>query len=430
MAEQRSFMVNAARWAGYLCLFSSIVLLSHPIPRAQAFRGERVEASLDIVEINDKGGLSVPDQVEKLTKRLAGARPTHVFLMAHGWLNTKAGAKESFEKMLEVMTASADKHELRPDGFRPAMIGVYWPSLALEDNNSEDVKLLLERLPPQTAAKLTTILKKVGKIEADDLEALFQKEMPRDKVAKVFSLAQLFMGKDFAGPDGGDRPDLTALDENDVKSLIDAVRIFSYWKMKKRAGTVGVNGARRLLMELQAELPGAEFHLIGHSFGCKVWLSALSGKEKESIPKPVHSLVLLQAAISTQAFAEAIPTKDKPIKGGAHVILADHRVKGPIVATFSALDGPVKRIYPLASRAAGHVGESEFHNRKLKKSAYQGMGAYGIDQVKAREILAPGKKYGFEDGVHSINAETKIKGHKDIYEPEVAWLIWAAVLRK
>jgi hypothetical protein len=158
-------------------------------------------------------------------------------------------------------------------------------------------------------------------------------------------------------------------------------------------------------------------------------MATLAGEE--SLLRPVETLVLLQGAVSTQAFAETIPIGDKVHKGAYHLVVTQC-VKGPIVATFTAQDLPVKLTYPLAARAAGQVGELDVGARTLVNRAYHGMGACGIEGVKARTVRKVGEAYGFQEGLHAIDGtDTEaITGHSGFYTPEVAWMIWAAVLRK
>src|SRR5262249_52613051 len=153
---------------------------------------------------------------------------------------------------------------------------------------------------------------------------------------------------------------------------------------------VGSNGAHQILVQLQTAFPTAQFHAIGHSFGCKVWLSALACKDA---PRPIDSLILLQGAVSTQAFVEKVSGTTKTVPGGFHCLVAEGRIKGPIIATFTARDLAVRWTFPLASRAAGHVAETDLRERKLGRECYRGMGGWGLDGVTARTFREPGKEY-------------------------------------
>jgi hypothetical protein len=375
----------------------------------------------------DKQGKLVPtdeDALGKLTARLTAERPTHVFLVSHGWKNTLESSTKSYQKLNAAMGTLDDELKLRPKEFKPAVVGLHWPSQPFE---KEEVQAndFLKRLSPENSARLQKLLKTW--YAAEDVTPFLTEKMPKEKVAKAFARMRLFMdGPGHAG--GPDSPDLTGFSDEEVKTVLDAVRVFSFWEMKKRAGIVGANGARRVLLELQTAAPDAQFHLIGHSFGCKVLLSALAGEE---VLAPVHSLVLLQGAVSTDSFAEKVDVHGKTMQAGYRMVAAKGRVKGPIVATFSKNDSPLREAYPAASHAAGEIAELEVRAFHEPLQAYRGMGAWGItgtDPVTTiRDTNTP---YGFQDGLYSVDGTDAIACHSDVFGTKVAWLIWAAVLQR
>jgi hypothetical protein len=426
MTQARGTVLRLVAWIGILTSLAWMLVTCPEDMPAQTPAVVPPETPFDRVRFDRQGNLRDPDRLEEIKKRFRSRPPTHIFLLAHGWNNSEDAAWASYGRMLHVMHDLADKEHLRPAGFRPAIIGLHWPSLAFEEDK-ELIELILSQIPASAARAIKPVLKL--KYEVDDLQEFLARKGPVEGVAKAFSFIRPFLGKEFAAPEGGDTLNLAALDDKDMATLIDAARIFTFWHMKKRAGTVGANGVRRLLLELEAAFPQAQLHLFGHSFGCKLWLAALAGEEP--LLRPVQTLVLLQGAVSTQAFAETIPIGDKVHKGAYHLVVTQ-RVKGPIVATFAAQDLPVKLTYPLAARAAGQVGELEVGARTLVNKAYHGMGAWGIEGVKARTVRKVGEAYGFQEGLHAIDGtDTEaITGHSGFYTPEVAWMIWAAVLRK
>ena len=110
--------------------------------------------------------------------------------------------------------------------------------------------------------------------------------------------------------------------------------------MKRRAGQVGERLGRELLAPAFTALGdrAPRLHLIGHSFGAKLVTSrcwAGSGLE---------SLVLLQAAFSAFAFAEAVPGTKRP--GFYRRVLTERMVAGPIVALRSDHDRALNTLYP------------------------------------------------------------------------------------
>jgi hypothetical protein len=45
-------------------------------------------------------------------------------------------------------------------------------------------------------------------------------------------------------------------------------------------------------------------------------------------------------------------------------------------------------------------------------------------------MLDNGGNYKFDKGLYSIDATKYVSEHSEIYNPDVAWLIWAAILRR
>jgi pimeloyl-ACP methyl ester carboxylesterase len=167
-------------------------------------------------------------------------------------------------------------------------------------------------------------------------------------------------------------------------------------------------------------------HLIGHSFGTKVVLSALA----KDLPRPVDTVVLLQGAISYQAFADKVEGLRPNTAGGYKKTL--DQVKGPVVATFSSKDHAVGVDYPIASHLARQVGEVDgtFAVPGTAKKFYAGLGGVGASGLKTVSMGKKGTKYSFDKGLYSVDGSNYIAGHTAIYNEEVAWLIWAAVMRR
>src|SRR5204863_823662 len=116
--------------------------------------------------------------------------------------------------------------------------------------------------------------------------------------------------------------------------------------------------------------PTARVHLIGHSYACKVVLSALCFQE---LPRPVTSLLLLQPAISYLCFAAADATgTGKP--GGYHDAL--DKVEQPILTTYSTHDVALRDLFHLAVRRPFDQGE-EHIGADVPPSPYAALGGYG-----------------------------------------------------
>ena len=127
------------------------------------------------------------------------------------------------------------------------------------------------------------------------------------------------------------------------------VRLLTVWQMKDRAAVVGRNGVATLVGSLLGA-SSAHLHLVGHSFGAKLLLSAVTATEAS---RPISSLLLLQAAVSCQCFAASLQGTGEP--GGYRSVLG--RVRSPVVTTFSRHDRVLSFAYPIAFRRTRDAGE-------------------------------------------------------------------------
>ena len=118
-------------------------------------------------------------------------------------------------------------------------------------------------------------------------------------------------------------------------------------------------------------------------------------------------------------------------------ILADQKVRGPIVTTQSTHDQAVGMLYPLASRITGSANFAQTFSRVRRYRRRSGL-LQGIPStVRARELkmlrasgiqyaFAPGKIYNVDGSVFIAHMDGVSGAHSDIAGPEVAHLIWAA----
>ncbi len=213
-----------------------------------------------------------------------------------------------------------------------------------------------------------------------------------------------------------------------------AIRAFSVWQMKDRAGVVGSNGVSPLLRELIAANANARTHLVGHSFGAKVVLSAVASGAPLA-DDAVESILLLQPAVNFWCFAQDVDGLGFP--GGYHDV--PRAVKQPLTMTFSKKDIPLHRLFGVAvTRRKKDLGEVKIAG-PLSPSRYGGLGGWGprgvsspgtetvamprdgepfppLDGSGAREILAL-------DGSAGI-----VNGHGDVATPHTAWALWNQVV--
>ncbi len=394
------------------------------------------ETQVHEIALNEHGRFARPGQLEQVIQAAKAENPTHFFLMAHGWNNSRSDAISSYQRLLSLMGQVADARPgTRPEPYRPFVIGVVWPSKAWDTEArsltslqaGEDLTLAIAKvLPPGRSESYLEDVTRIRELLLQDPATV----TPQDyqdawNIFRRYSLPAesvddqcLFDGPlpaTAAAPSGvGDR------------SIGDLFRVFTFWQMKKRAGTVGALGGHQLLAHMMQEFGDAEWHIGGHSFGCKLWLAALAQGE---LPSKADSLMLIQGAVSAYAFALRVPGEDRP--GGYRSALS--KVEGPVIVTYSKQDVPLTKFYPLGSRLAGQVGELE--RAEAPPSPYAALGAVGATGVGRRLVLepcpsdptAPAPQYQLGPGVYSVNGDELIDGHSGFYSEHVAWLLWTTV---
>jgi hypothetical protein len=217
--------------------------------------------------------------------------------------------------------------------------------------------------------------------------------------------------------------------------LLSPLRQLSFWRMKDRARKFGESGGSQLVGDLQrAARDEVRFHLMGHSFGCIVISATIAGPRGQNrLARPVDSAFLAQGALSIWSYCSDIPpAPGQP--GYFHPIVADRRVRGPLVTTQSSFDTAVGRFYPIG---AGLRGQVSFAPGELPK--YGALGAFGVRGPGAPaadlKMLPADRPYAFEPGkIYNLNSSGFINqgsgasgAHSDIAKREVAHAFWAAV---
>jgi hypothetical protein len=385
---------------------------------------------------------------------------TNVFFFCHGWRGDMPAARAQYNSWLGALMASPDRQAAaqRFPGFTPLLVGLHWPSepwgdeeggaAAFGANAAAGDALLqayLERLGdrPEIRRPLEVIFAEarhnaapealpphVRQAYLDLNEALGLKSegvgAPPDADREGFDPDESF---DAANEEGANFGAFS------LGGLLGPLRQLSYWRMKQRARTVGEGGMHEFLKTLQkatAERKTA-IHLMGHSFGTVVVSGMLGGPDAQgSLPRPVDSVVLVQGAVSLWCYAPSIPFRDAGA-GYFTRILADGKVRGPIVTTRSRHDSAVGRFYPLASRING---SASFAPGLPEYGAVGTFGLQGVpDATRIDTAMLPATgAYAFERGkVYNLEASQYIArgdgasgAHGDIAGPEVAHAIWAA----
>jgi pimeloyl-ACP methyl ester carboxylesterase len=390
---------------------------------------------------------------------------TDVFVMSHGWLGDIDDAQEQYDRwMANLWNCSGDLDAVknkRPN-FKPLLIGLHWPSKPFGEEDTggafaidlsaggDDIvndavanQLALLNASDEIRPQLETIFK--AYLELDEPETL------PDEVQNAYLQINNKLGLDGEDRDPFDPEEifqnaLEADQEGDEfgsfgggfswGDLLAPLRVLSFWRMKGRARSVGESGANELLRTMQGTGSGrdARFHLMGHSFGCIVVTAMAAGSSEATMASnPVHSLMLVQGAMSLWAYAARIPHALN--KAGAFNRLVNHnRVKGAILTTLSEHDSAVGFFYPLA---AGLKWQMDFAAELPKYGAIGAFGLQGLDDIA--EGLTIGNKdhqYNFRAGrIYNLESSGVIReralvigAHSDIAHPEVAHAWWQAVM--
>lgn len=428
----------------------------------------------------DGAGLERPEADGELASHrasvaLAEEPVTDVFLFSHGWQGDVPAARRQYESWIRAMAAcEADVENIdraRGGGFRALLIGMHWPSLPFGDEElggggeasfttpAEAVPVEIEAMVDAYASRIAdtpTARSALRSIIGRAIDDVAPDELPRE-VADACAALDRESGLGAAGEGaepGADRepfdPDriYRAIQEEEAVSfgnvgfggLLALPRMLSFWAMKDRARRFGERGGHSLLIELQRTVGadrGVRFHLMGHSFGCIVASAMLVGPaDKGGLPRPIDSLALVQGALSLWSYCGEIPTA--PGRAGYfHRMLADGRVRGPIVTTQSEYDVAVGRWYPLAAGVAGQVA---FAPGGLPR--YGAVGAFGLrglDTITHDGEIGPvDTAYDFELGrIYNLEGSRIIResagffvgAHGDFARPEVAHAVWEIATR-
>jgi hypothetical protein len=205
----------------------------------------------------------------------------------------------------------------------------------------------------------------------------------------------------------------------------EIVRGASVWLMKDRAGRVGARGVGPLLTDLLGG--NARVHTIGHSYGAKVVLSAITAPSQ--LPAPVHSALLLQPAISHLCFAADAGGTGRP--GGYRPAL--QRIRLPILSTFSRKDFPLTKTFHWALRRDSDIGDAQIAGDEPpnRYAALGGFGPRGLggaqrlievqDPVNRYDLTAPGIE------IYGIDATRTIPDHGEVSSESTWWMLYNVV---
>src|SRR5262245_4754319 len=407
---------------------------------------------------------------------------TDAIVASHGWNNTEEQAERLYTDLFTSFAAVASD---QLQNKKLAIVGVIWPSkkftdvvdagvaeqtrvgddgfgttsTAADDTIRAKLDVIAAMFDKKAAKKITAAKNQIGKLEsdlaarrkfADELRSLLDESAAHeeDNSALFFKLdgsvllEKLKMPTPLvstgqAGGGGaaslGTHPKATPAGGSaglgDIFSGIKsgAIRFLNYlayYEMKKRAGIVGQKGVGPMLDRLANNVQ--RIHLVGHSFGCRVVTAAAATSTTDKL----QSMSLLQAAFSHNGFS-------KSMNGFFRSVVENHRVKGPIVITYTSNDRAVGIAYPVASRLAGTVA-SAFGDANDK---FGGLGRNGAQKMEQGEVvqgvdrlLAVGGGYNWQPRhFHNLESSKYIinpsggDAHMFVTGKEVAWTISRAM---
>lgn len=386
-----------------------------------------------------------------------------IFLFSHGWNNDWEVASKRYDDFIGGYSKLRTDLGLPvPADYKPLLVGIFWPSQAMAWFESEtgpgfagggdavepwrkQLGEIADALPPDQRERFHALMQStsLSADEARELAGILAAQLSGDDegpnvsapTADDLLAAAASDAHDDKGYDDDDdavgtvganaRPDLGAAGLGDWLEKLDPrnlVKPFTVWQMKDRAGKVGGGGVSKLLGDL-LQRSGARIHLLGHSYGCKVVMSAAAGLP-DPLPRKIHSALLLQPAVSQYAFARKIP--DDGRSGGYFGNLA--RIERPVLATFSKHDSPLTGMFHKAVRRKSDLGEQPVAagNSPSRYGALGGFGPQDSDETII-PINDPPLAYDFGAGgrIIGVRGDRTIMGHGDISRPSTWWLAYS-----
>lgn len=395
----------------------------------------------------DKSGASESPVTQARLVAQASEGITDCFVFSHGWNNDWDRALALYEDFITGYLALKNQYGLELDRpFRPLLIGIFWPSTSLvmpweqgpdiaaaepgasSTPEQEDLDALGELLDDQDRARLGELAELDRDLHREEAEAVARMLAPliggEDEVDDREGPTEAELAELFYAPPAEDDYDDSGLYGTFVPTgkvggaLRDALRMTTVRIMKDRAGVVGANGVGPLVRDLAAAGDNVRVHLVGHSYGCKVVLSAMAATDTT-----VESMLLLQPAVSRLCFAQDTGA-GRP--GGYRVVL--DRVHQPILITFSDNDIPLRKFFHLALRREEDLGEVTI--AAGEPSRYAALGGYGPGGCGAEcetvDMKAANDWYRLDrDDVElvALRGDDYIDGHGDVSNESTWWAL-------
>lgn len=417
-----------------------------------------------VVPFDGDGECEAPRTRADLLAAAGMGRYSDVFVFSHGWNNTWPTAIGRYEDFLNGYTDLKRRYRLpvSPD-YKPLLAGIFWPSAALVGSDEqapqmagsiaaqaeerEQIARLAQSVEPGATPRLYELLQSETLGEAESLElaslvrgiyAIDTEEIPDDVAPTPDDIVAMWSGWAESRSPGDEDAAIAALGRigraSDAAELQaagflgklnprDILRATTVWQMKDRAGRVGGRGVSTLLVDLLANTT-ARVHLIGHSYGGKVVLSAVGAAS--ALPRNVRSMLLLQPAVSHLCFATKIPGRHA---AGGYALVPD-RVELPILTTYSEHDFPLRKTFHLALRRKRDLGEQQIAAPGSPPSihaALGGFGPHGVDDTVAYvDMKPPTQTYEPASGTQIVGVDGSefIADHGAISNAATWWALY------
>lgn len=418
-----------------------------------------------IVRFDENGVCTSPGTRDALLAALEAAPDRPVIVFSHGWNNDFAAATSLYTRFLQNFESVARDAPLS-FAAKPIFIGLTWPSIwlafdqgpqlaAAADRSAQEdavVAALRRVLPKETDwPKFYALLEsdRLGKDEAREFAGLIapalqggEREGPRDapptELLVLQAMERLQRASSPSGSAGYDLRESGTIDGAsatagantagglDFLDPRNALRLASLYIMKDRAGLVGAVGVAELLRAVLTR--SRRVFLVGHSFGCKVVMSAVCAAP---LPRVVAGVLLLQPAISYLAFANRIAGLDLP--GAYHGAL--ERVEKPIFVTYSGNDLPLHSIYHLALMREKDIGEgpraaAASTSAGAPPNMFAALGGYGprdCDETLIDPMPDAGGTYDYPATARVVGVDgtagKRIDSHGGVATPGAAWAL-------
>jgi pimeloyl-ACP methyl ester carboxylesterase len=431
-----------------------------------------------VIPFDKAGTCTGPRSLDHLVE--AAGQATDVFVFSHGWNNDWKTATDRYDRFVAQFAAVRRAHWDPPGrDYRPVLVGVFWPSTALvaPGERGPDIAGAVAQSVPDELVEIDAVADALGgapparlydlaqrdrlsAVEAEELVGLLAPALAgqdddlgrEDESVSAVDLLKVwsrippdgapmtgepggFIDEPAAPPDAAPPRDARTVDPQTAGWLDkfdprQIVRTATVLLMKDRAGRVGARGVADMLRLLVAASDTSRVHLVGHSYGGKVVLSALCHGGAPG--RQVESVLLLQPAMSALCFARDTDGKGRP--GGYRSAL--ERSRQPVVTTFSGHDVPLTKLFQWAVRRPSDLGEAVIAGAPPSRfAALGGFGPQGVSgEVEVVDALAAPHRYELSTGrtggrrIIAVRADDVIGSHGNVESSATAWALLNQVI--